>query len=421
MPLYPPLLPRRISGSILEDGYEKAKRSSPGRKSYPSVLNIPVPEEKLTLFREKLGLDDETLSRLDPYREVFTRKKRAFADHLCAFFVEIPETNLILEYETTTPLMIGIWANWFESLFKARFDGRFLAYLWRIGLRHVEINLDQRFSNLGFSVIRQYCHRIIEEDVPHADRLAVTNTVDRLIDFCLLVETSAYIDATTRCDVEIIKGIADRVRNPVTVIGGNIKRLQKKADAGSPTYGVLETLVSENKRLENMVTDVKTYFEMFERTAATEVLTLDDVIISALEQIRSAGAGDTERVEMHISPAASLVKGDPRDIGAMFYQILRNSLEAAAPEKAVIRVTSRPDASPSKAVLVEIFNNGVPISGVDTEKLFAPFYSTKPSGTGFGLPIVRLALRKNHGRLTLRPAGTEGTETIITLPAPEHC
>ena len=52
-----------------------------------------------------------------------------------------------------------------------------------------------------------------------------------MLDLCLLIETEAYITHTTRCDLEVMREVADRVRNPVTVIGGNIRRMQKKGDA----------------------------------------------------------------------------------------------------------------------------------------------------------------------------------------------
>ena len=149
----------------------------------------------------------------------------------------------------------------------------------------MEVNLDQRFSNLGFSVIRQFCHKIILVEIEHGSRTRLLQLIDTVMDLCLLIETSAYIEATTRCDIEIIKGIADRVRNPVTVIGGSIKRLQKKVEADNPAFGVYESLLSENSRLEHMVTDIKTYFEMFQEDAVFGILELEPLIRKTLERL----------------------------------------------------------------------------------------------------------------------------------------
>ena len=56
-------------------------------------------------------------------------------------------------------------------------------------------------------------------------------------------------------------------------------------------------------------------------------------------------------------------------------------------------------------VEVEIFNNGKSPNLEDMDNLFVPFYSSKPYGTGFGLPIAQLAAKKNMGELYLEKTG----------------
>jgi len=55
---------------------------------------------------------------------------------------------------------------------------------------------------------------------------------------------------------------------------------------------------------------------------------------------------------------------------------------------------------------------------VRMENLFVPFYSSKPHGTGFGLPIAQLAAKKNQGELYLERVPEQGTKCVIQLPAP---
>jgi signal transduction histidine kinase len=101
----------------------------------------------------------------------------------------------------------------------------------------------------------------------------------------------------------------------------------------------------------------------------------------------------------------------------LFYHLLRNSLqaveEAAAP---VVRVTGAAEGSPPAALTAEIFNNGrVPLAE-EVEHLFTPFYSSRPTGSGFGLPIAALIVRKIRGEIDLRPVAGEGTRTVVSLP-----
>jgi signal transduction histidine kinase len=383
------------------------------------MLNIPVPYEKLLVLQAKLGLDQQMLEELDPFRETFISKKNDFAAFFRSVFFGIPETRLILEYEDRPGVMVRIWANWFETIFRSKLDDAFFSYLWRIGLRHVEVNLDQRFSNLGFSVIRQFCHEVALSEISHGCNTAVLRTIDRLLDFCLLVETSAYIEATTRCDIEIIRGIADRVRNPVTVIGGSIKRLQKKLDSSSPTYSVYESLIGENQRLEHMVSDVKMYFDMFEAVPQPRLLQLDELIRYAVDRVRVNGLFAHVGLRIDISRDADRIRADRWDMECLFYHLIQNSFEASDPKAPLVSICSTFVTSPHHGIRVEVFNNGSPLKIEDIEKLYSPFYSTKPQGTGFGLPIIRLALRKNFGKILFQPVPHEGTKVIVTLPAPD--
>lgn len=380
------------------------------------MLNIPAPYEKLLQFQESLGLTEDSLTQLDPYRDLFVSKKDEFAAYFHLVFQGIPEAKLVLDYEERPGLMLRIWSHWFERIFRSKLDQELYSYLWRIGLRHVEVNLDQRFSNLGFSVIRQFCHKIILVEIEHGSRTRLLQLIDTVMDLCLLIETSAYIEATTRCDIEIIKGIADRVRNPVTVIGGSIKRLQKKVEADNPAFGVYESLLSENSRLEHMVTDIKTYFEMFQEDAVFGILELEPLIRKTLERLGLNGKFAHVKCETAISPAAASIIADARDMEYMFYHLLENSFEAVDPAAPRVRISSRVVEQPHPGIMIEVFNTGRPIKEEEFDKFATPFFSTKPAGTGFGIPIIRLAVRKNHGKVIFLPARDEGMIVMITLP-----
>lgn len=57
-----------------------------------------------------------------------------------------------------------------------------------------------------------------------------------------------------------------------------------------------------------------------------------------------------------------------------------------------------------------MFNNGEVMNLANISDIFAPFYSTKPKGSGLGLSIAKLALRKNFGEIDFEPIPKEGTK-----------
>lgn len=379
---------------------------------------MEVPYAKLNFLKEKLEINDEFLKIIDPFRSVFIEKKEDFSRYLYDYFSAIPETRIFLEHYERPGFLRKAWAGWFETLFKSKFDNDFLAYLWRIGKRHVEVNLDQRYSNLGFSVIRQYCHSIIKDNIPPERAFSVAEVVNRLVDFCLLVETIAYIEMMSRCDIELIKGIADKIRNRITVIGGSIKRLSKKVSPDDPAHDVYDSLISQSFSCENMVLDIKKFFEVFQRETEIEKISVEDLIKEAIERLKFKDTESRARIDINISPEAPFVLSDRKDLSELFYEVLSNSFDALDPQDPYISISTSVDPSLPGRVKVEIFNRGIPPKTEDLDKLFTPFFSTKPLGSGFGLPIALLVARKNYSKISIEPVEGRGTKVIIILPTP---
>jgi signal transduction histidine kinase len=381
-------------------------------------LDMPVPFEKLLWFQEKLGLTEHDLKLFSAYRHIFLKRKDEFADKLYSRFLEIPETRIILEHEKRRGHLKNLWAQWFELLLQGRFDDALYARLWRSGLRHVEISIDKRFINLAYAFVRQFYQEIARSEIPVEEQDSFLVAMDKIVDFCVLVETHAYVSATSQCDMEVVKGISHQIRNPLTVIGGNIMRLQKKLDPGSPTYKTYQAILMENKRLEAMVRDVGVYSEMFQKAAIFSRVSLEKMISKALDRVEDAPERKRARVEVDLDPQHPFVQGDAEDLETMFYYLLQNSFEAADPEMPYVRIASKALGPEYASAQIEIFNNGNPPSPRDMDNLFVPFFSPKAHGTGFGLPIAQLAARKNLGDIFLEPVPGQGTRCVVELPVP---
>lgn len=379
------------------------------------MLENMIPLHKLHIFREKIGIEASDLSVLAPFRHLFLERKEEFSDYFYNVFWGIPATRTILEGEKTPGVLKRTWSFWFESFFSAEFDDTFLSWLWKIGVRHVEVGLDQRFSNLGFAVIRQFCHGIVLREVPLEKRGPVLSMLDKLLDLCVLVETSAYIENTTSCDIEVMREMADRVRNPAMIIGWNIKRLQDKVSEESKEYKVYKMLMEENQRLEGMVKDIKVYMDLFQAEPKIGSVDLGEIIHEVLHRLKEEGTNDGVLIDITLHQDATLLKGDRQEYTHLFYYLIQNSMEAAGSDSPRITITSGLDLDSPYYVRIEIFNTGEPPKE-KVDQLFSPFFSTKLKGTGFGLPIAQVVVRKNLGRLEIKPLPGKGTNVVVYLP-----
>ncbi len=382
------------------------------------MTDIAKPHKKLHLLLERIGVNDDDMKCLDPFRDLFIARKDAFAEYFYDSFLDIPDTRPMLEDERTPGLMKRVWAVWFEAFFRTAPDDGFLAYLWRVGVRHVEVGLDQRYSNLGFALIRQFCHGIAAEMIPAGQRSAVISSIDKMVDLCLLAETTAYIENTVSCDMEVMREVADRVRNPAMVIGWNIRKLQGKVDEGTREHGIYRMLMSENERLENMVNDIKIYIDLFHGEPLLKAVEVGPVINAAIGRLDAGHRYPGVTMTVGLDEQARFLRGDPEWLGHLFYYLIQNSFEAVDEKAPVIRVSSSVEAAPPFNITIEIFNSGS-LPPEEMERLFSPFFSTKTWGTGFGLPIARLVAKKHHATLSIRGGeDAKGTTVLVSFPNP---
>lgn len=376
-----------------------------------------APFQKLDRFQTLLGLTENSLNALETYRSYMVAKKDVFAQEFFLYLQKIPETRIYLDHQEHPGRLQAAWSKWFESLFEEDFSEQFLLFQWRSGLRHVEVGVDHRFITLGYSYLRQFCQRAIRTGVPPTDRETLLTLVDRMVDFCLLVETQAFVEGTTQCDIEIVRGISHQVRNPLTIIGGNIARLKRKTSPEDPVYTLYDALIAESKRLEAMVDDATTYSEMFQKDVAFTRISLPEIIRQTMDELKRKNIGNNVDIVLAFDPDASDILADRDDVFVLFLQLIRNALEAADPSSPSVRISSaRWEQEPSFVEII-IFNTGPTPSTDEIAAFFLPFSSTKPYGTGFGLSIAHLAARKNLGDVRLEPVAGEGVRTLVKLPA----
>ncbi len=380
------------------------------------MINCPVPHDRLEYFLRQVGITPESLAPLEPHRGVFVAAGEKFGREFYEYFEAIAGTRLILEHSPEPRRLERVLAQWFRRLFERRLDAEFMEYLWSSGVRHVEVSLDQRYVNLGYAMARQFCHRLIASKVPQGDREPLAAAVDMMLDFCVLVATDSFVSCTSRCDREVIAGIAHQVRNPITVIGGNITRLARQVDKGTKAHQTFEVLLAENRRLERMVRDIGTYTRLFQAEPLPRPVRIKAAVDAALETLHQADAQNHTPVELELPAEHSEVLADPQELEVLFYHLLENALEAVDGTEPLVRVNSGPGGRPT-SIRIEVFNTGRPPEREQIGEYMNPFHSSKPQGTGFGLPIAALVARRNLGSLSLQPA-KGGTRCLVELPRP---
>jgi signal transduction histidine kinase len=122
-----------------------------------------------------------------------------------------------------------------------------------------------------------------------------------------------------------------------------------------------------------------------------------------------------------------MLDGDFHQLCQVFSNLLINAFEALDGRGHItIRAASEvvePDPAfsaetpaPTHAVVVDVIDNGPGVPVDLSDRIFVPFFTTKPKGSGLGLPIVRKIVDAHEGRIDLSSSVDTGTRFRVTLP-----
>jgi signal transduction histidine kinase len=118
-------------------------------------------------------------------------------------------------------------------------------------------------------------------------------------------------------------------------------------------------------------------------------------------------------VNLLLSDKLPLALIDPDQFQQVFYNLLRNAYQAISGEGGLIEIKTH---STETDFLVSISDNGTGIPPENMGSLFEPYRTTKSSGTGLGLLIVRRIIREHGGEIEIQSQPDQGTAILIHLP-----
>jgi signal transduction histidine kinase len=201
--------------------------------------------------------------------------------------------------------------------------------------------------------------------------------------------------------------VAHEVRNPLTVISGTIE-LMKERDRGrldARDSAALEDVLEEVDRLREL-TD-----EFMDLSADRPVSGVSLEVGPLLEDAARPWRANGLAVNVTVPPGLRLF-GDQRRLRQVLLNLLVNAAQAGA-RRVQLQATAE-----GGRVRVEVIDDGKGIPASVRKRLFEPFVSSKPRGTGLGLVVSRRIIERQGGTLALVNGNGGGTAFCIELPQP---
>ncbi len=212
-------------------------------------------------------------------------------------------------------------------------------------------------------------------------------------------------------------GMAHEIRNPLGSLHGLVELIGEDLEPDDPRWRYIHTILNTIDQLNELVENLLEFAQP--PIGDREPHDVRTIVRHCVEMCR-LDTGDKEvEVEYDQPEQPIYVTADRERLGRAMINILRNAFQAT-PEGGTVRTVVRrapsARADSSEHVVIEVRNTGSYVSPVDREKLFTPFFTTRPGGTGLGLPIAQQIISAHDGVVELDSDPDRGTTFHVFLP-----
>lgn len=219
---------------------------------------------------------------------------------------------------------------------------------------------------------------------------------------------------------EVARRLAHEIKNPLTPIRLAAERLEWKLKSKlteekdlNLLHRTIDTIITQVDTLKQMVNDFREYAKL--PSASLQTLALNDFVESTLVLYHDAGHN------IKFIPESNLpdIQADPTQLRQVLHNLISNCLEASNNDQEVQifikteTLKSKYHADAVSAVKLSIVDNGPGFSDKILNSAFEPYVTTKATGTGLGLPMVKKILDDHGATITLKNLCSESSDQII--------
>ena len=210
---------------------------------------------------------------------------------------------------------------------------------------------------------------------------------------------------------ELSASIAHEVRNPLGVIFNSVGSLRRILKAEGDVALLLDIVGEEADRLNRMVGDLLDYSRPVQ--PALQPVPLRPLLEEALSAARKqmGAAADQVRARLQVSGDATTVRADERLLRQALVNLFLNAYQAM-PRGGQLEVQA---ALANGAAEIIINDTGPGIPAEIADRVFLPFFTTKATGTGLGLAVVKRIVEGHGGAIRLGSTSA-GAEFRLRLP-----
>ena len=242
----------------------------------------------------------------------------------------------------------------------------------------------------------------------------VDGEVSKRLDARVQAQRRAMEGEHARSLEKLSASIAHEIRNPITAAKSLVQQMGEEPRSPE-NVEYAQVALSELERVERSVSHLLR-FARDEEMRPQEVL-LSDVLDSALETFRERAERECVSVTRSFDSAGA-IRGDVEKLRRVAINLIGNAIDALVERDVADRSVeiALGENLAGTEVWFRIRDNGPGIESEVANRIFDPFYTSKQSGTGLGLPITKKLVEAHGGEIELITDVGQGTEFVVTFP-----
>lgn len=211
---------------------------------------------------------------------------------------------------------------------------------------------------------------------------------------------------------ELATAIAHEIRNPLTVVAGSIQLIPQRLGDDQFLLSVSEIAGRELGRVNRTIQGLLGFARYSE--PQMQPLDLGEVLTQAVEFIRWYAVKHGVTIEHWPAPRPLYIFGDAEHLQQALLNLMMNGIQAMSDGGTLSVSIEHPGGS--RFAHIAIADEGVGIAPDQLAKIWEVFYSSKPGGTGLGLPVVQRIVDEHRGQVEVASAPGRGTCFTVLLP-----
>jgi two-component system, NtrC family, sensor kinase len=381
-----------------------------------------------------VGWTDDDAERVHAVSPVLEPRFEALVDDFYEEIERHPDARKVITGDQPQiDRLKGTLIQWLRDLLSKQYDADYVVRRWRVGSRHVEIGLDQVYTNMALSRLRNGLHRALEdanraglcesaadEAGTSEPMLATLRSLDKLLDLDLAIIEDAYQaeyllrrERAERLAAigQVAGGIAHELRNPLNVIRTSVYYLLNARDPAPQKQAEHLSRIEKQVGLaDGVITALSNFARM--PLPALKPLSVEPWIRDTLEL--TALPPDIE-VTLDCPASLPMALADLEQMRIVLSNLVRNARDAM-PDGGRLTISARDEDG---HIDLAVADSGCGIRPEDLSRVMEPLYTTKARGIGLGLAIARAIVDKNEAGLSATSELGRGTTFTLRLRAAE--